>query len=159
QAQAEADRKATMRKLASEFEAAVGGIVETVSSASTQLEAAAVTLTKTASTTQQLSTVVASASEQASSNVQSVASATEEMTSPSRWIGRQVPEPTMIGGDAAKQAKPPDPRTGQLSTAASRIGDVVKRITAIAEQTNLLALNATIEAARAGEAGRGFAVV
>src|SRR5215471_2303659 len=55
QAQAEATRKAAMQKLATEFEAAVGGIVETVSSASTQLEVAAGTLTKTASTTQQLS--------------------------------------------------------------------------------------------------------
>ena len=58
-----------------------------------------------------------------------------------------------------KQAEKTDARITELSQAASRIGDVVKLITAIAEQTNLLALNATIEAARAGDAGRGFAVV
>ena len=58
-----------------------------------------------------------------------------------------------------QQAQQTDNRINELSQAASRIGDVVKLISAVAEQTNLLALNATIEAARAGEAGKGFAVV
>ena len=152
-------RKAEMQRLANEFQSAVGNIVETVSMASTGLEAAARTLTKTAETTQQLSGVVASASEDASSNVQSVASAAEEMTSSVNEIARQVHESSKIAAEAVAQANKTDARITALSQAASRIGDVVKLITAIAEQTNLLALNATIEAARAGEAGRGFAVV
>src|SRR5215471_1551428 len=154
-----AQRKAEMRKLADEFQAAVGHIVDTVSTASTGLETAARTLTKTAETTQQLSGVVASASEDASSNVQSVASAAEEMTSSVNEIARQVHESSKIAAEAVNQASKTDARITELSQAASRIGDVVKLITAIAEQTNLLALNATIEAARAGEAGKGFAVV
>ena len=68
-------------------------------------------------------------------------------------------ESSRIAREAVQQAQRTDARIGELSQAASRIGDVVRLITAIAEQTNLLALNATIEAARAGEAGRGFAVV
>ncbi len=155
----EAARKAAMRKLADEFEAAVGTIIETVSSASTELEAAAGTLTKTADNTQQLAGVVASASEEASANVQSVASATEEMTASVGEISRQVQSSSEIASEAVKQAMKTDSRIGELSKAAARIGDVIKLITAIAEQTNLLALNATIEAARAGEAGKGFAVV
>jgi methyl-accepting chemotaxis protein len=154
-----AQRKADMHRLADDFQAAVGQIVETVSSASTELESAAATLTKTAEVTQELSGTVAAASEQASANVQSVASATEEMTSSVNEISRQVQESAKISGEAVKQARDTDARINALSQAAGRIGDVVKLITAIAEQTNLLALNATIEAARAGEAGRGFAVV
>ena len=69
------------------------------------------------------------------------------------------PRRTAWSSRAAEIAQNADQLVGQLSTGASRIGDVVKLIRAIAEQTNLLALNATIEAARAGEAGRGFAVV
>jgi methyl-accepting chemotaxis protein len=153
------DRKAGMHKLAQEFEAAVGNIVETVSSSATELEAAASTLRHTAETTQQLSGAVASASEQASTNVQSVASATDELTASVHEISRQVHESNKIANEAVRQAETTDARINELSNAASRIGDVVKLITAIAEQTNLLALNATIEAARAGEAGRGFAVV
>ncbi len=159
EARAVKQRKADMYKLADGFEAAVGEIIKTVASASTELEAAADSLTKTAAITQQLSTSVASASEEASASVQSVASATEEMASSVQEIGRQVEASSKIAGDAVMQADMTDKRIMTLSNAATKIGDVVELITTIAEQTNLLALNATIEAARAGEAGRGFAVV
>ncbi|MDB5580687.1 MAG: putative methyl-accepting chemotaxis protein, partial [Bradyrhizobium sp.] len=156
---ARAQRRTEMRKLADEFEAAVGEIVETVSSASTELEASASSLTRTADETQQLSGRVEAASEEASSNVRSVAAATEEMSASIAEISRQVQESNKIAGEAVNQAEVTDARINELSKAALRIGDVVDLITSIAEQTNLLALNATIEAARAGEAGRGFAVV
>ncbi len=159
QTRAAAQRKDDMQRLADEFHAAVGHIIETVSAASGALETDANAMSTTADSTQQLSGVVAAASEEASANVQSVASATEEMSSSIDEIGRQVHESSTIATEAVKQAEKTDARIGELSRAASRIGDVVKLITAIAEQTNLLALNATIEAARAGEAGRGFAVV
>ncbi|WP_028138842.1 methyl-accepting chemotaxis protein [Bradyrhizobium japonicum] len=159
EARAATQRKADMQRLAGGFEAAVGGIIETVASAATELERAAGTLTQTADTTQQLSTAVAAASEEASTNVQSVASATEEMASSINEISRQVQESARISHEAVDQARRTNDRVGELSKAAGRIGDVVELINTIAGQTNLLALNATIEAARAGEAGRGFAVV
>lgn len=163
QAQAEvraaAQRKAEMHSLAGKFEDAVGEIVETLSSSSTELEAAAKTLSRTAENTQELSSVVSAASEEASTNVQSVASATEEMSSSVTEISRQVQEAARIAGAAVDQARKTNDRVNKLSQAATRIGDVVELINTIAGQTNLLALNATIEAARAGDAGRGFAVV
>ena len=157
--QARAQRRAEMQKLADEFEAAVGEIVQTVSSASTELEASATSLSRTAEETQQLSGMVESASGEASSNVRSVAAATDEMTASIAEISRQVQESNRITGEAVSQAEVTDQRINELSKAALRIGDVVNLITTIAEQTNLLALNATIEAARAGDSGRGFAVV
>ena len=156
---AAAQHKAEMQRLAADFESAVGEIIETVTSASTELEASAGTLTSTADRSQELATSVAAASEQASANVQSVASATEEMASSILEISRQVQDSARIAGEAVDQARKTNDRIGQLADAANRIGDVVELINTIAGQTNLLALNATIEAARAGDAGRGFAVV
>ena len=152
-------RKADMIRMADSFEGAVGEIVDTVSSASTELEASADALTSTATRSQQLATMVAAASEEASANVQSVASATEELSSSVNEISRQVQESARMANEAVSQAQQTNDRVGELSQAAARIGDVVELINTIAGQTNLLALNATIEAARAGEAGRGFAVV
>ncbi|MFZ2155326.1 MAG: HAMP domain-containing methyl-accepting chemotaxis protein [Bradyrhizobium sp.] len=153
------EKIAAMARLADAFEGTVGEIVETVTAASTQLEASAGTLTATAARAQELTTMVAAASEEASTNVQSVASASEEMASSVNEISRQVQESSRIAGEAVEQARKTHDRVNDLSSAANRIGDVVELINTVAGQTNLLALNATIEAARAGEAGRGFAVV
>ena len=152
-------RRAELHNLAESFEAAVGNIIENVGAASSELENSAVILTNSSAATQELWTVVAAASEETSANVQSVASATEEMASSINEIGRQVADSNRIATEAVEQAGKTDARIAELSLAAGRIGDVTQLISTIAAQTNLLALNATIEAARAGDAGRGFAVV
>jgi methyl-accepting chemotaxis protein len=152
-------RKAEMHLLADNFEAAVGEIVQAVSSASTELEASATTLTTTAGRAQDLATRVAASSEQASANVQSVASASEELSVSVNEISAQVHQSAQMANEAVTQARATSERVNELSNAATRIGDIVDLIKTIASQTNLLALNATIEAARAGEHGRGFAVV
>ncbi|WP_441258917.1 methyl-accepting chemotaxis protein [Bradyrhizobium sp. 521_C7_N1_3] len=163
--QAEADargrerRKADMQRLADGFEGAVGEIIDTVSSAATELEASSNTLTQAAERGNGLATAVAAASEEASANVQSVSSASEEMTTSISEISRQVQESARVADVAVEQARRTNARVAELTKAAGRIGDVVELINTIASQTNLLALNATIEAARAGEAGKGFAVV
>ncbi|MBB1090588.1 methyl-accepting chemotaxis protein [Rhodopseudomonas palustris] len=159
EAEAKIARGQRVDSITRQFESMIGEIVQTVSSASTQLEASAGSLSSTAEHSQEITTLVASASEEASNNVQSVASATEEMASSVNEISRQVQDSARIANEAVEQARRTNDRVGELAQAATRIGDVVELINTIAGQTNLLALNATIEAARAGEAGRGFAVV
>ena len=157
--QAAEQRRRDMVNLADGFERAVGEIIETVGSASTELEASSSALASTAHRSQELTSVVAAASGEATGNVQSVATATEELSSSVNEISRQVQESARMASEAVTQARTTTERVSELSQAATRIGDVVELINTIAGQTNLLALNATIEAARAGEAGRGFAVV
>jgi archaellum component FlaC len=156
---AEEERTSLIRRLATDFENVIGKIVDTVSTASNELENSASRLSSTAERSQQLTTTAATASESASTNVQSVATATKEISSSVVEISRQVQEAFRIASEAVGQARKTNERVGELSKAAARIGDVVDLINSIAGQTNLLALNATIEAARAGDAGRGFAVV
>ncbi|MDP2800905.1 MAG: HAMP domain-containing methyl-accepting chemotaxis protein, partial [Phreatobacter sp.] len=156
---AKENRAIVLAAAVEEFDRTVGDVVSAVTSASTQLEAAAQTLATTAEATQGRSGMVAAASEQASGNVQAVAAATDEMTSSVEEISRQVQHSMQKANAAVAEAKTTDLKVTELLDAASKIGEVVKLITAVAEQTNLLALNATIEAARAGEAGKGFAVV
>jgi methyl-accepting chemotaxis protein len=72
-------RKSDMVRIADDFENAVGQIVETVSSASRELEASAGALATTAERAQKLSSTVAGSSEKASENVQSVGGARAQM--------------------------------------------------------------------------------
>jgi len=158
-AEAKIERGRRVDGITREFEQMIGEIVNNVSSASTQLEASAGTLSSTAKRSKELSTTVAAASEEASANVQSVASSTEELSCSINEISHQVQESARMASEAVAQARATSGRVSELSNAATRIGDVIELINTIAGQTNLLALNATIEAARAGDAGRGFAVV
>lgn len=158
-AQAERDRKQALLEFVNQFETAVGGVVDSVSSASQELQVSAHTMTDISKQTSERSGVVARASEEASTNVQTVASAAEEISASVSEIGRQASDSSSKAKEAENEAQQTVAKVKTLSEAARRIGDVVTLIQDIAEQTNLLALNATIEAARAGEAGKGFAVV
>ncbi|KMO13543.1 chemotaxis protein [Methylobacterium indicum] len=152
-------RAAALDDLIRGFEAAITGVVATVSTAAGELRGTAETMTATARETAAQSTTVAAAAEQASSNVGTVAVAAEELGASVQEIGRQVDSSARLARAAVTEAGQTADQVRALTEATARIGDVVGLISSIAAQTNLLALNATIEAARAGAAGRGFAVV
>lgn len=146
-------------KVTDKFRASIGVIVETVASASTELNATAQSMASISEKTNTQATAVASASEVTSTNVQTVAAATEEMTNSIAEINEQVYEAARSSRQAVKNVSKTAAQMDALAQTADKIGEVVSMISDIAEQTNLLALNATIESARAGEAGKGFAVV
>ena len=156
---AEVERKQTMISLADQFENAVGGIVDMVSSAATEMQATASQLTASAQESAAQATTVSAAAEEAGTNVTSVAGAAEELGASVGEIGRQVEISRDRSREAAAEADATAGVVQQLSEATDRITGIVDMISSIAAQTNLLALNATIESARAGDAGKGFAVV
>ena len=112
EADAKIQRGQRVDRITGDFEAMIGQIVEIVSSASTELEASAGTLTATAERSEELATTVAAASEEASTNVQSVASATEEMASSVNEISRQVQGSARIANEAVEQAQKTNDRVG-----------------------------------------------
>lgn len=141
------------------FESKIVELVGHVSSAATELQATAESMTGIAGETTRQTTAVAAAAEEASVNVQTVAGAAEELTCSIAEISRQMAQSAELTGMAVEESKHTDGIVRDLAESAQKIGEVVGMISSIAGQNNLLALNATIEAARAGEAGKGFAVV
>jgi methyl-accepting chemotaxis protein len=158
-AAAQQARRAAILALADELEESVAGVVGNISGSATDMQTAAEAMTATAQDTARQATTVASATQQANTNVEIAAAATEELSASTREIGSQVVQSADIARQAVSRAHAANEQVSGLLAATTRIGEVVELITAVAEQTNLLALNATIEAARAGDAGKGFAVV
>ena len=147
--------------------------VQTLSSAATELSSISNQMSQGAKQTLDKSDDVTAASEgmsaymfsvessmdQATANINTVATATEEMTSTIREIAGNAEKARGITNDAVSNAANITEKVNSLGRSAREIGKITETISAISAQTNLLALNATIEAARAGAAGKGFAVV
>ncbi|WP_321393213.1 methyl-accepting chemotaxis protein [Emcibacter sp.] len=159
EAQAREERRQEMLALADDFETSVMEIVNSVSTASGEMEVAAQGMSAVAEETNRQSQTVTAASEQASANIQMVASAAEQLSASVKEISTQVSQSSNYSRNAVSETERATVEIQGLVSAAQKIGDVINLINDIANQTNLLALNATIEAARAGEAGKGFAVV
>ncbi len=156
---AEQVRQTQMREVAAELEATVGSVVQQLSASTHAMQALAVTMRSNSShTTETVSAVLESASTSGELS-QMVASASAQLTSSIHEITERVAETSQRTATAVRSLAGTDREVESLLNSAAKIGRIVDLISEIADQTNLLALNATIEAASAGEAGRGFAVV
>ena len=152
-------RQSERMKMAENLEDKVGVLVKSLAQKALSLESAAKNMCNLSEETLNEANSSASNIQEAVTNVEAVASASEELSTSIREIASHVSQANKIAENAGTEAKKTDDLVRSLSEAAAKIGDVVDLITDIASQTNLLALNATIEAARAGDAGKGFAVV
>jgi NO-binding membrane sensor protein with MHYT domain/methyl-accepting chemotaxis protein len=152
-------RRSMVDAAISAFRERVESVLKTVGDSTASMRTTANALYGSSDETSQRAEGALKASNEASANVTTAATAADEMSSSIAEISRQLHKTADIVRTAVTEAEATNDEIAGLTTAAEKIGEVVKLIQNIAGQTNLLALNATIEAARAGEAGRGFAVV
>ncbi len=164
----EAARKAESAKREGMLAAAgqLEGMVEIISSASTELSAQIEQSDHGASESAQRLQEAATAMNEMNATVQEVArnagsaSSASTDTKAKAEAGEHVVQQVVQSiGEVHEVSLQLKEDMVQLNERAQDISRIMGVISDIADQTNLLALNAAIEAARAGEAGRGFAVV
>jgi methyl-accepting chemotaxis protein len=152
-------RQEELDQLVGLFGKSLGGVFGTISSVSTEMSQTAAHMQDASSGIDSQAGLLMRETERTSSNVQTVAASTQQLSISATEIARQVSASAQISDAAVGQAKTAVERVARLRQATELIDSILTLIRNIAEQTNLLALNATIEAARAGAAGKGFAVV
>jgi methyl-accepting chemotaxis protein len=155
----EEEKRQAMRDLADRFEREIGGVVNMVGSAATELQGTSRQLSSAVDATESETSTAATGANQAAGSVQTMASASEELSAAIQEVNTQVANAAGQLRNTAEGARDAETQMDDLIKAVGQIDQVVEQISDVAEQTNLLALNATIEAARAGDAGKGFAVV
>ena len=153
------ERNLHIRTAVDSFRTSVEQALGAVARNAETMRTTAQTLTDLASHANDQTGSAAAASDDTATNVNTVASASEELTASIHEIARHVTQATTVVREAGETTESSAAEIEGLAAAGQRIGAVIDLIQAIAAQTNLLALNATIEAARAGDAGKGFAVV
>jgi PAS domain-containing protein/uncharacterized protein YoxC len=156
---AQETRRASIDGAIASFRERIEALLGTVSNNTSAMKSTATALFGSSGKTTQRAQEALRESNEASTNVATVAASAEELSSSIAEINKQLSQTTQIVGNAVTEVEATSDEYAGLAQAAQKIGDVIKLINNVAGQTNLLALNATIEAARAGEAGRGFAVV
>jgi methyl-accepting chemotaxis protein len=141
------------------FEREVNEIAQAIDGAKQTMDNCAQIMAEAANHNQTQAGATAAASEEATSNVNNVAMAAEEIAQSVEQISNQARASAGIARHATGEATSIIGSVERLAATVGQITHVSNLIRDVAAQTNLLALNATIEAARAGVAGRGFAVV
>ena len=153
------ERTQRVTELCAAHERSITDLLRALNSAAADMRSTSQTMHAIVQETGEQAMAAASASQEANTNVQNAAAATEELSASTAQINNRALHSALIANKAAEETERAGTVVQELHSTASEIGEVVRMIDEIASQTNLLALNATIEAARAGEAGRGFGVV
>ncbi|MEX0590321.1 MAG: methyl-accepting chemotaxis protein [Xanthobacteraceae bacterium] len=157
--QAQDHRRTIVEAAITSFRERVENVLRNVGENASAMKSTAAALFASSEQTFKQAESAVQATDEASTNVVTAATAADELSVAIAEMSRQLGQTTGALRMAANEAQSTNDQISGLAQSSQKIGDVIQLIRNIAGQTNLLALNATIEAARAGEAGRGFAVV